>query len=430
MIDDGRAAGAPALLAARALRARVRERAAEIEEQRRLPPDLVEELRAAGLFELLVPIAQGAAADPVTAARVVEEVAEADGSAGWCVMISAQNNSFSGYLPEDDVRAIRGERRIVAGTARPIGRAAATADPAEGYTVSGRWPFASGSSHADWFAAECTVYDGDRERLDADGNAVTRMLFVPRSEVTLHDTWHTTGLRGTASNDFSIDGAFVPAARGFQMLVDAPRVDSPIDRALPLLFMNHGSQALGVARAALAAAAELAKSKRGWGGVSLADVPRQQASLAEAVGRRRVGANVPLRHGGAAAGNDAGRARRRRPGAPASEATPGDEPRRGGERARGRPRARRARDLLDLHVERARAAVPGPPHGRGPRDDRPDDFRGGGPGPAGPRLAVPVLLTAAQGACRRPCSSPYGDVSARHAPPPRTQRRSRRRDPR
>ena len=99
------------LQAARALRDRVRERAAEIEEQRRLPPDLVEEMRAAGLFELLVPIAQGGAVDPVTAARVVEEVAAADGSAGWCVMISTQNNFFSGYLAEDDVRAIWGGRR-------------------------------------------------------------------------------------------------------------------------------------------------------------------------------------------------------------------------------------------------------------------------------------------------------------------------------
>ena len=149
--------------------------------------------------------------------------------------------------------------------------------------MSGRWPFASGSSHADWFAAECTIYDGEAERLDADGNAVTRMLFVPGSEVTLHDTWHTTDLRGTASNDFSVDGAFVPASRGFQVLVDPPRVDSPVYRALPLLFMNHGSQALGVARAALAAAAEIATAKRGWGGVSLAEVPRLQASLAEAV---------------------------------------------------------------------------------------------------------------------------------------------------
>ena len=244
-VDDGQAAGAAILEAVRALEPSIRARADEIEEQRQLPSDLVEEMRAAGLFELLVP---GNSVDPVTAARVVEEASAADGSAGWCVMIAAQNNALGGFMPDAEVRAVWGDRRIVAGVARPIGRAVATTDPEDGYVVSGRWPFASGSSHADFFCAECMVYDGDEPRLDAEGNGVSRMLYVPRSEVTLHDTWHTTGLRGTASNDFSVEGAFVPAARGFQMLVTPPASDSPMYRAAPLIFMNHGAQSLGVGR--------------------------------------------------------------------------------------------------------------------------------------------------------------------------------------
>jgi alkylation response protein AidB-like acyl-CoA dehydrogenase len=262
-VDDGRAEGAPLLAAARGLTERVRAQAAEIEERRSLPPSLVEEMRAAGLFDLLVPFGDGPEADPVLAARVVEEVSYGDGSAGWCVMIAAQNSALGRILPEHEAQTIWGDHRVVAGTARPIGRAVWTTDPAEGYLVTGHWPFASGSSHADWFAAECTVYDGDHQRLNADGDAVTRMLFVPRGAVSLHDTWHTTGLRGTASNDFSIDRAFVPATRGFQVLVDPPRSGSPLYRAMPLVFMNHGTQALGVARAALAAAAELAVAKAG-----------------------------------------------------------------------------------------------------------------------------------------------------------------------
>jgi alkylation response protein AidB-like acyl-CoA dehydrogenase len=108
------------------------------------------------------------------------------------------------------------------------------------------------------------------------------MLFVHRDDVTLHDTWETLGLRGTASNDFSIDGAFVPEERGFQMIVDPAQHPWRLYRAMPLLFINHGSQALGIARAAIDCAAETIAGKKGWGNVPLAEVSRVQFAIAEA----------------------------------------------------------------------------------------------------------------------------------------------------
>lgn len=269
--------------AARALQDRVRAAANQIEEQRRLPADLVETLREAGLFHMTIPHSIGGhEADPVAAARAVEEIAYADGSAGWCVMLAAQSTGFAGLMPEPEAREVFGNGGIVAGTARPIGRAVAVSEPVAGYIVSGRWPFASGSSHADWFMGECVVYDGDAARLDANGNQVTRAVFVPRSEVTTYDTWHTTGLRGTASNDFSVDQVFVPEARGFQMLVVEPQHPWVLYQYPQLVFMNHGSHALGLARAALDAATEVARTKRGWGDQPLREVARVQTVIAEA----------------------------------------------------------------------------------------------------------------------------------------------------
>lgn len=269
--------------AARELQPRIRATANQIEEQRRLPMDLVDAMRDAGLFHMTIPYSIGGQeADPVAAARAVEEIAYADGSAGWCVMLAAQSTGFAGLMPEGEALEVFGDGGIIAGTARPIGRAVAVREPGEGYVVSGRWPFASGSSHADWFMGECVVYDGDQVRLDADGNQVTRAVFVPRSEVTTYDTWHTTGLRGTASNDFSVEGVFVPEARGFQMLVVEPQHPWVLYQYPQLLFMNHGSHALGLARAALDAATEVARTKRGWGDQPLRDVLRVQSVIAEA----------------------------------------------------------------------------------------------------------------------------------------------------
>ena len=213
----------PLLVKAREFASSVKEYSDAIDRERRLPTALVDAMRDAGFFHALVPADLGGQeADPVTAARIVEELARGDGSAGWCVMLAAQSGSFAGFIPKADAQAIWGNGGIVAGTARPIGRAVATTTPEDGFIVSGRWPFASGSSHATWFAGECIIYDGEEPRRDADGNEVSRMCFFPASEATIIDTWDTIGLRGTASNDFSAEGSFVPLARGFQVLVTEP----------------------------------------------------------------------------------------------------------------------------------------------------------------------------------------------------------------
>ena len=141
-----------------------------------------------GCFTWMIRVSGGTGADAISASRVVEEMARIDGSACWCLMIAAQCAAFSAWLPEQEVRHIYGNGGIVAGTARPIGRAAATITPEQGFNVSGKWPIASGSSHATWFAAECIVYDGDEKCLDANGHDVTRMCFVPAAEVTVIPT--------------------------------------------------------------------------------------------------------------------------------------------------------------------------------------------------------------------------------------------------
>ena len=277
------AAGAACLDAAQRLVPRVRDLAPQIEKDGRLPAELVQAFLDAGLFHMTLPRDLGGReVDPVTAARVVEVLATADGSAAWCVMIAQQNLCFAGLIPADDARLIWGNGGICCGTANPVGRAVWVTDPEPGYRVSGRWGFASGSSHATWFVGESMVFDGDQPRRDAQGNQVSRVMFIPRSEVTVYDTWNTTGLRGTASNDFSVDDAFVPAGRGFQMLVSQPLHPWALYRALPLIFVGHGAQALGLARGAIESGIDISRRKRGWGGVPLTELGRVQSAVAQA----------------------------------------------------------------------------------------------------------------------------------------------------
>ena len=278
------AAMSPLIQAARDLKPRIRELAPQIEAARALPRELVAAMRDAGLFHLTVPKELGGReADPLTLGTVIEEVASADGSAGWCIMIAAQNAAFSGFMERETAATIFSGGGILAGVARPIGRAVPASHG--GYTVSGRWPFASGSSHAGWFAAECLVFDGDGKepRRDELGNPVSYMAFVPADQVTVHDTWHTLGLRGTASNDFSIEGATVTGAFAMKMFPE-PWHAWPFYRTLSLMFITHGSHALGVAQATVDSTIGMAKTKIGWGtDRPIAEGTRLQHTIADAL---------------------------------------------------------------------------------------------------------------------------------------------------
>src|SRR5262245_64734172 len=71
---------------ARSLAPRIRKRAAEIEAARQLPADLIMDIANARLFRVALPEAEGGlGADILTTLQVIEEVARADGSTGWCL---------------------------------------------------------------------------------------------------------------------------------------------------------------------------------------------------------------------------------------------------------------------------------------------------------------------------------------------------------
>jgi alkylation response protein AidB-like acyl-CoA dehydrogenase len=115
----------------------IRARRAEIERARRMPADLVESLRQAGIFRLAVPRALGGdEAKPTEIMRAIETVATADGSAGWCTMVAAGNNIAAGYMNE------RGAREVFADPTAPTTGIAAPAGAAVrengGVRVNGR----------------------------------------------------------------------------------------------------------------------------------------------------------------------------------------------------------------------------------------------------------------------------------------------------
>src|SRR6476646_87646 len=88
------------LVAARGLSPDIRACADQIERDRQLPASLVDAMAAAGLFKLATPKALGGGEAPLTTILdVIEEVARADGSAGWTVMVANQCGVMAGFVP-------------------------------------------------------------------------------------------------------------------------------------------------------------------------------------------------------------------------------------------------------------------------------------------------------------------------------------------
>src|SRR5262249_56195698 len=112
------------------------------------------------------------------------------------------------------------------------------------YRVTGRWDFASGCRNANWMGAHCQVVGSDGSlRLNRYGRPAIRSLLFPAEQATLIDNWHTIGLRGTASDGYSVSDLFVPEA--FSTTREEPELRRELG---PLYaFPMQGLYAVGVA---------------------------------------------------------------------------------------------------------------------------------------------------------------------------------------
>ncbi len=200
--------------AARRLALGLPERSAEIEQARRLPPDLVQALREAGVFGMAVARSRGGPElTPTQMCEVVEIIARGDGAVGWCAGIGMDAGIYAAYLRPEAARELFPRNDLAtAGWVFPAGRAE-RADG--GWRITGRWQFSSGITHADLVVCGCSEFEGGDPIMAEGGLPAWRIAILPAADVTVLDTWHTTGLRGTGSHDYEVDGVFVPDAHTF-----------------------------------------------------------------------------------------------------------------------------------------------------------------------------------------------------------------------
>jgi alkylation response protein AidB-like acyl-CoA dehydrogenase len=250
----------------------------ETEANRRIAQANIDALTDAGAFKVTVPRRFGGYEMTIREKlEVSAAVAEACGSTGWVVALTNVCNWMASVLPDQAQQDIFG--------ADPDAKVAGVLNPSAevrkvegGYQVSGQWPWASGSWHADWGLVGIVVPDEAGEPVDQ------ALAFIPMGELSIKETWFVAGMKGTGSNTIIAEDVFVPQHRlhSVPRAIENDYATEHTEEALyrssfiPVLTLILAGPQLGLGRAALRFVMDKAPKR----GISYTKFERQTDSTA------------------------------------------------------------------------------------------------------------------------------------------------------
>jgi alkylation response protein AidB-like acyl-CoA dehydrogenase len=267
---------------------RLRHRAHEAEELRRLPADTVKDLHESGLFDLLKPACYGGQqADFRDILDPVRRLAHGCTSTAWTAGFFTLHNWMVALFGEQaQADAFASGPFLASSPLAPTGRGAPTTG---GVRLTGRWSWATGVSEGNWtiVGALCGPDDG----------IYPALALLPAGDYQIVDVWHTDGMRATGSNDIVVTDVFVPEHRLVRvtdiyggtapgaLLHDADLYRWPM---VPALAFLASMPALGTAERVVDLFTErLSERVIAYEGSKQKDKPAAQARLGEARVRLR-----------------------------------------------------------------------------------------------------------------------------------------------
>jgi indole-3-acetate monooxygenase len=262
------------LTRARGLAGLIEQEADRSEADATLSPAVVAAFHESGLFGLMVPKELGGEeADLPTVLEVYEEVCRADASTGWTLLANATTSAFAGaYTGAAAVEAMFDGTSIpvAAGQFSPRGTAVREGD---GFTVSGRYSFGSGSAHSGWIGGGALELRDGEMVMAATGLPFIRAYFVPRDHVVFLDNWDVMGLAGTGSYDYEVPEQTVGEDFTFDLVNAEARRGGPVYRlgVLGLTAAGHAAFALGVGRRGMEELTRIVQTKHRLGADPLRD---------------------------------------------------------------------------------------------------------------------------------------------------------------
>jgi indole-3-acetate monooxygenase len=247
-----------------ALAPEIASRASEAEAARRIPNDIVQALKAIGVFRLTAPKAKGGLElDFPASIRILQRLTRIDGSVGWFCTLRAGGSMFLSLLPNETYDEVyrHGPDAAFSGAAQPAGTAKAIEG---GWHISGRWPFVSGCEDADWICVNCVLTrDGQSLPGKVEGTPATSFVVLPVREARIEDTWYSSGLKATGSHHIVFENVAATENNLINVATARPCMPGPLYGApMQLLTLSHGSLAVGMAEGALDDIVFMARSGR------------------------------------------------------------------------------------------------------------------------------------------------------------------------
>jgi 3-hydroxy-9,10-secoandrosta-1,3,5(10)-triene-9,17-dione monooxygenase len=182
-------------------------RAAQAEQDRRLPDSTIADMQEAGLFRVLQPRRWGGyELDMATFWEIQLALAEGHMSTAWVYGVVGLHPWLLALFDDraaSDVWA-KDDATLVCSSLMPAGTATRVPD---GFRVSGSWKYSSGCEHCDW------AFLGVTQTVDPSRKPDRSILLVPRSDYRIVDTWRVSGLKATGSHDLVVEDVFVPEYR-------------------------------------------------------------------------------------------------------------------------------------------------------------------------------------------------------------------------
>lgn len=248
----------------------------------RLPRDIVEKLRSAGIYRAMVAKRFGGEEiNPAQFMEIIEKIASVDASTGWVASFGFSATYLSA-LPVATLEKMYadGPDVIFAGGIFPP-QPAPLVDG--GYLVSGRWSWGSGSTGADLIGV------GIKGETAGDTGGLPLIAVMPSSKVTIEENWAVDGLKATGSHDMVADSVVVPEewtfVRGGKSSLDEPLYQYP---SMALAAQVLAVVALGAARGSLNDLKDMAAGRGSiTGAPTLAKRAFVQADLAKAEAKLR-----------------------------------------------------------------------------------------------------------------------------------------------
>src|SRR5262249_6242258 len=191
---------------ARAMIPALAKRSMEQRQKRRILPETIAEMQAAGFMRVLQPRRWGGYEMEVGTFHDIQiALAEGDMSTGWTYGVLGAVTWFLGLIDDRVAQEVWGEdvSTLICSSTMPAGKATAGDG---GFQLSGHWRYASRCEHCDWALLGGMV-------MAENAAPEWRFFIVPRRDYKTVDTWQVAGLQGTGSIDLILEDVLVPAYR-------------------------------------------------------------------------------------------------------------------------------------------------------------------------------------------------------------------------